>query len=136
MSVPVSDRQEGELKVFTQARALTVRSLRICSNEKHFPKRLRWAYSSKICEKANEMYALILQANSVFVESENDARLRITYWKQSLACAVAMEGLIDLATELTTMSLDKVRSWESEVKEVQSLIRNRIKSDKRRFCNG
>lgn len=136
MSVPVSKRQEGELKVFTKGRQLVARTLTICSNEKHFPKKLRWAYSSKICDKASEMYALILQANSVFVESEQDIQIRIGYWKQALACATALEGFADLSIELSSMGLDKIRSWESEIREVKTLIRNRIKSDKTRFCNG
>lgn len=134
MSVPVSKRQEGELVVFTKSRQLLARTITVCSNEKHFPKKLRWAFASKICDKANEMYTLILQANSVYVENEQEAQLRILYWKQALACAVALESLADLSVELSQMSLDKVRSWVKDIHEVITLIRNRIKSDKERFC--
>jgi len=136
MSVPVSKRQDGELKVFTKGRQLVARTLTICSNEKHFSKKLRWAFTSKICDKASEMYALILQANSVLVENEIEAQLRINYWKQALACATALEGFADLSIEMSSMTLDKVRSWEAEIREVKTLIRNRIKSDKARFYNG
>ena len=136
MSVPESKRTEGELKVITKGRALIVRTLAVCSNEKYFPKRLRWCYTQQIVTEASGMFSLINKANSVFVKSEEDARLRIRYWREALACATALYAFVDLSHDTAHVELEKVRSWCMEVHEVQTLIRGRINAELRKSQNG
>ena len=70
MSVPQSKQTEGELKVFTKARALVVRTLSLCSNEDYFSKKKRWVVAGKMCDLVNEMFTNILKANSVYLPIE------------------------------------------------------------------
>ena len=136
MSVPESKRAEGELKVIVKSRALTARTLTVCSNEKHFPKRLRWCYTAHICAECNGMYSAVVKANSVYVSTEEDARLRIGYWREAYAFSASFAAYIDLALELSDVKLDTIRSWRVDLEEVRNLIRSRINSETRRFRNG
>jgi len=136
MSVPESKRAEGELKVITKSRELTARTLRICSNEKHFPKRLRWCFTSHICKECNEMLSAIIKANSVYVLTEEDAQLRIRYWREALAFSSSFAMYIDLAMEMAEVKLDTIRSWRVELEEVRNLIRSRINSETKRYRCG
>jgi len=136
MSVPESKRAEGELKVIVKSRALTARTLTVCSNEKHFPKRLRWCYTAHICAECNGMYSAVVKANSVYVSTEEDARLRIGYWREAYAFSASLAAYIDLALELSDVKLDTIRSWRVDLEEVRNLIRSRINSETRRFRNG
>lgn len=136
MSVPESKRAEGELKVIVKSRALTARTLTVCSNEKHFPKRLRWCYTAHICAECNGMYSAVVKANSVYVSTEEDARLRIGYWREAYAFSASLAAYIDLALELSDVKLDTIRSWRVDLEEVRNLIRSRINSETKRFRNG
>ena len=136
MSVPESKRAEGELKVITRSRALTARTLKVCSNEKHFPKRLRWCFTAHICKECNEMYSAVIKANSVYVLTEQDAQLRIRFWREAYAFSSSLAAYIDLALDLSEVKLDTIRSWRVELEEVRTMIRGRINSEKRRFEHG
>ena len=136
MSVPESKRAEGELKVIVKSRAFTARTLTVCSNEKHFAKRLRWCYTAHICAECNGMYSAGVKANSVYVSSEEDARLRIGYWREAYAFSASLAAYIDLALELSDVKLDTIRSWRVDLEEVRNLIRSRINSETKRFRNG
>ena len=119
-----------------KSRALTARTLRICSNEKHFPKRLRWLYTVHICNECNGMYSSIIKANSVYVLTEEDARLRIRYWREAYAFSSSFAAYIDLALDLSEVNIDTIHSWRVELEEVKNLIRSRINAETRRFKNG
>ena len=136
MSVPESKRAEGELKVITKSRQLTARTLTVCSSEKHFPKRLRWCYTAHICAECNGMFSAVIKANSVYVLTEDDARLRIGYWREAYAFSSSLAAYIDLALDMSDVKLETIRSWRVELEEVRSLIRSRINSETRRFKHG
>ena len=136
MSVPESKRAEGELRVITKSRQLTARTLTICSSEKHFPKRLRWCYTAHICKECNGMFSAIVKANSVYVLTEEDTRLRMSFWREAYAFSSSFAAYIDLAMDMSEVSLDTIRSWRVELEGVRNLIRGRINSESRRFKNG
>ena len=48
MSVVKSKRHDGLLAVITKANELAVYTIKICSNEKSFPKHYRWCITAKI----------------------------------------------------------------------------------------
>lgn len=133
MSVPEGKRDIEELTVITKGRAFVARTIRICGNEKHFAKRLRWDFTQNIPKLAVHLYACCRKANRVYVECQADAQMRLGFWKEALCDADALMGLIDLSVELSSMPLEKVRSWSAELDQIQALIQGRIKSDKRRY---
>lgn len=136
MSVPEGKRTEGELAVITKARALAMRTISLCSNNKYFSKRRRWLFTGKICELSNSAYALINAANSIYVETTADATERILTWKRALARLSALYAFVDLCPELSQIGLERAASWAGDIKEVQRLVRDRIRSDMKRYKNG
>ena len=134
MSVPEGKRNVETLTVITKGRAFVARTIRICGNEKHFAKRLRWDFTHNIPDLAVEMFTDCRKANRVRVECQADAQMRLGFWKEALSDADALMGLIDLCTELSSMSLEKIQSWSAELNEIQNLIQAQIKSDKRRYA--
>jgi len=76
MSVVQSKRGQGELEVLTKARELATYTIKICTNEKSFPKRYRWCITNKIVENAIEINSNIGKANDVYVTDGEDYRLR------------------------------------------------------------
>ena len=52
MSVVKSKRTKGKMEVITKAHDLAEHTVRICSNEKNFPKRYRWCITAKVVDSA------------------------------------------------------------------------------------
>ena len=134
MSVPELKRDIEELTVITKGRAFVARTVRICGNEKHFAKRLRWDFTHKIPSLAVDIFVCCRKANRVRVECQQDAQKRMGFWKEALSDADALMGLIDLCVDLSSMPLEKVQTWSADLDEVQRLIEARIKSDRRRYA--
>ena len=82
------------------------------------------------------MFSAIVKANSVYVLTEEDARLRMSFWREAYAFSSSFAAYIDLAMDMSEVSLDTIRSWRVELEEVRNLIRGRINSESRRFKNG
>ena len=76
MSVPKTKRGEGQLVVLTKAYELAEYSIKICKNEKHFPKSYRWCLTSKIVDSAVSIYTKIRQSNAIFVQNADDYAVR------------------------------------------------------------
>ena len=66
MSVVKSKRGKSKFEVLVKANELAAFTIRICSNEKNFPKRYRWAITSKIVNEAIDICRYIRKANSAF----------------------------------------------------------------------
>ena len=76
MAVVKSERSQGDMKVITKARELATYTIKICTNEKNFPKRYRWCITNKIVENAVEINSNINRSNEVFVSDDEDFKLR------------------------------------------------------------
>lgn len=138
MSVPKSKRSISKLEVITKANMLASHTIRICSNEKHFPKRYRWCITAKIVEHAIEISSLVNMANSVYIntESENwksDWSLRRGYQVQALAHTYSLLTMMDIAYRTFGIDGSKMDYWTGLVIDVQNLIRNWKKSDENRY---
>lgn len=77
MSVPEFKRDIEELPVITKGRAFVARTVRLCGNEKHFAKRLRWDFTHAIPSLAVDMFVCCRKANRVRVECRQDAQMRM-----------------------------------------------------------
>lgn len=123
MSVPKSLRKEGELQVLTKSKELTKYTIRICSNEKSFPKKYRWCVTNKIVDDAVDISRYITMANSVFPKTDKDKELRRQYQNQAIAKSYALLSEIDVAYTTFGIESDRVAYWTKLVLEVQSLLR-------------
>lgn len=77
MSVVESKREEGKLRAATKAKELAVYTIRICSNEKNFPKRYRWCLTNEIVRAALQINCCIEKANSVRYKNATEGELEI-----------------------------------------------------------
>jgi len=132
MSVVKSQREETELTVITKANELTAYTIKICSNEKNFPKRYRWCITSKIVESSINIGNNIIKANSIYVQSAEDLAARSRYQKEALIETYALLNMISIAYETFGIESDRVKYWTQLVNSVQTLIRNWRKSDANR----
>lgn len=133
MSVVSSKRGVGRLTVFTKANDLAAFTIRICSNEKNFPKHYRWCVTSKIVDAALDINNYITMANSVYVQSENDIALRHQFQQKAIASSYALLSMIDIAYRTFGIDSTKIDHWTGMILEVQNLLRNWKKSDNDRY---
>ena len=64
MSVPEGKRNVETLTVITKGRSFVARTIKVCGNEKHFAKRLRWDFTHNIPDLAVEMFTDCRKANA------------------------------------------------------------------------
>jgi hypothetical protein len=133
MSVVKSKRSKPKLGVLTKARKLAVYTLRICSNEKNFPKRLRWCMINDIVKDARDIHRYIRKANSIYVAFRSDFDTRRQFQNQAIASIDAMLGDMDIAYALFNVDDDRIEYWTGLVIEVQNLLREWRKSDQERY---
>lgn len=131
MSVVKSKQTEGKLLVVTKARELAAYTIKICSNEKNFPKRYRWCITAKIVDVSSNVNA----ANSIYVNDDNkkDYQLRRQYQTKALAETYALLSMIDIAYSVFSIESKRIEYWTRLVNEVQVLLRNWRKSDYDRY---
>ncbi len=133
MSVVKSKRSKPKLGVLTKATELRAYTIRICSNEKNFPKRLRWCMTNDIVREAGNVQRYIRKANSVYVVYPSDFDTRRQFQNQAVASIDAMLGDMDLAYMLFNIDDDKIDYWTGLIVEVQGLLREWRKSDQERY---
>lgn len=133
MSVPETKRSDGKLKVVTKSRELESYTVRICSNEKNFPKRYRWCVTNKIVDAAIEIANCIEMANSVFVKTQRDYALRRNYQLKARAHIFSLLSMIDLGYRTFGIESNRVEFWTSLVCDVRKLLDSWIKSEEDRY---
>lgn len=134
MSVPKPRRGESKLEVLVKATALASYTVRICSNEKRFPKRYRWCLTNKIVDAAIDIDRYAVLANSIFLT--NDQKLfetRREYQTKALSTTYSLLSLINIAYDTYHIDGKSIDYWVGLVVDVQNLIRKWRKSDEKRF---
>jgi len=133
MSVVKSKRGEGQLVVITKSNELATHTIRICSNEKVFPKHYRWCITNKIVDAALEINNNANMANSVYVSDATDYSLRKAYQTKALAATYSLLSMMDISYRTFGMESSKIEYWTGLVLEVQNLLRKWRKSDAERY---
>ena len=133
MSVVKSKRGEGQLLVITKANELATYTIKICSNEKNFPKHYRWCITNKIVDSALDINNYITMANAVFVTDKNDVALRKQFQTKAIAASYALLSMMDIAYRTFGIESKKIEYWTGLVIEVQNYLRNWKKSDAERY---
>lgn len=133
MSVPKSKRSEGQLTVLVKANELATHTIKICSNEKNFPKHYRWCITNKIVDSALDINNYITMANAVFVTDKNDVALRKQFQTKAIAASYALLSMMDIAYRTFGIESKKIEYWTGLVIELQNYLRNWKKSDAERY---
>lgn len=74
MSVVRGEREETKMAVVEQAEELAGYTLKMATNEKRFPKRYRWCFTSKLCDTALELTELVHEANGIFAKDKSEIK--------------------------------------------------------------
>ena len=135
MSVVKSKRGEGQLLVITKANELATYTIKICSNEKSFPKHYRWCITSKIVDAAIEISNNANMANSVFVKDSSDYAIRKQYQTKALASTYSLLSMMDISYRVFGIENSRMEYWTKIAVEVQTMLRNWRKSDMERYKN-
>lgn len=137
MSVRKGDRTQGKLQVLKYVRDLCVYTLKLCKNEKVFPKAQRWLMTSKIANEAVDAFTCIRRANSVRVTegitAEDDFRFRRAQQISAQSHIDALLGLIDIAYELNGIESRRIEYWTNLAVKADRLLRSWMRSDKEKF---
>lgn len=134
MSVPASKRGESKLEVVTAAYTLAVHTIKICSNEKNFPKRYRWCITNKIVDTATEIVKLVNIANSIYVTDKSTYDARKVYQVKALAETYSLTALMQIGYELFGIDSKKIDYWAGLIIKERNLIRSWKKADGERYC--
>ena len=129
MSVVKSKQSVGKLVAVTKSRELAEYTLKICANEKAFPKRYRWCLTAKIVESAMNINNGVNMANSVFVLDDADFLLRKQYQTRALAETYALLSMVDIAYRTYSLETARVEYWTRLIYDVQTIIRNWRKAE-------
>lgn len=135
MSVVKSKRGEGRLAVITKANELATYTIKICSNEKNFPKHYRWCITSKIVDAAIEINNYANMANSVYVKGSDDYTLRKQYQTKALASTYALLSMMDISYRTFGIESRRMEYWSKLTSEVQTMLRQWRKADNDRYKN-
>lgn len=133
MAVVKSKRSEGHLTVLVKANELAMHTIKVCSNEKNFPKHYRWCITSRIVEAALDINNNITMANAVYVSDKNDYDLRKKFQNKAIASSYALLSMMDIAYRTFSIKSDSIEYWTGLVIEVQNYLRNWKKSDAERY---
>ena len=129
MSVVKSKQSVGKLVAVTKSRELAEYTLKICANEKTFPKRYRWCLTAKIVDSAMNINNGVNMANSVFVRDDADYLLRKQYQTRALAETYALLSMVDIAYRTYSLETARVEYWTRLIYDVQNIIRNWRKAE-------
>ncbi len=132
MSVVKSKRGKSRFEVLIKANELAAFTIRICSNEKNFPKRYRWTITSKIVDEAIDICRFIRKANkyALDIEKPKDYKKRLKYQKKALGSTDSMLALMDIAYYTFHIKDEKIDNWVGMVVSLQALLESWKKSDK------
>jgi hypothetical protein len=129
MSVVKSKQSVGKLVAVTKSRELAEYTLKICANEKTFPKRYRWCLTAKIVDSAMNINNGVNMANSVFVRDDADYLLRKQYQTRALAETYALLSMVDIAYRTYSLETARAEYWTRLIYDVQNIIRNWRKAE-------
>jgi len=133
MSVPENRRKESKLAVQTKAKELAYYTVRICSNEKVFPKRDRWIITNRIVSTVLTIMEEVDVANDIFVSTKGDFELRRKSQTIAFSSTAKLLGLMELAYIKYAIEGNKMMNWTQLVVDTRNLIKKWRQVDKERY---
>lgn len=139
MSVPVHKRTPQKFGVLAKAIELAAHTVKICGNEKNFPKKYRWMLTEEIVRTAVRIVMDIREANSIRVVNAADLDRRRALQQSANGRCEALLTLIEIAWATFGHSGINVEHWTGLVLDVEEAIsvwrrsdaavRKRVKDD-------
>ena len=129
MSVPVSKRSQSTCLAVCKADELCAYTVKICSNEKNFPKRYRWCLTNKIVDSAANVDRFASAANSIRVTDTVSHQIRRGYQLRSFAESKSLESMVRIAYNTFHIDDSRIEYWAQLIYDVQNLLYAWIKSE-------
>ena len=129
MSVLKRFRSESPFAVRDEARKLEVKIIKLCMNEKYFPKRYRFILTMDIIQDAHKLADYIEAANKLEL-TEVTSKRRLMYQKEALVRIEYILRKFILAEELGfTIPEASLKELGEDLVKEEKLIKNWIESD-------
>lgn len=135
MSVKSIDRSEAPptFVVRRVAREFYGKCIKVCANEKHMPKRLRWINAQRILDDAAAIKRELNMANSLRLDvSQLERDQRLLHQNMALGMCDDVLDEIDTANEVHPLGDQCLAGLVESVDELVALIHKWVKSDARR----
>ena len=133
MSVLARFRTESPFEVRDRARTIEVKIIKLCMNEKYFPKRYRFILTTSIVEDVHKLVDHIETANALPL-NENFYKRRLTYQKEALSKVDSLFRKFMLAEELGfSIPEGTLKDLGESLSKEEALIKKWIESDKARI---
>lgn len=131
------------MQVLQLSRELTIYTIKICKNEKVFPKSYRWILTQQIVNEAVEAMNCIRRANSTRLPdgkmqkdvASDNARYRLRQQSEAYSHLEALLGMMDIAYGALPISGDRMEYWTGLVVGVEEKLKAWVKSDKKRVSD-
>lgn len=107
-------------------------TIRICKNEKVFPKSDRWLITSRITAKAEEIMEHAREANDIRVDSFESYMERRKHQIAAHGCCESLLSLIEISYKVIGLEGSRVEYWTGLIVELEELIQRWVRSDKDR----
>lgn len=139
MSVLKSQRGDSVVQFLDTARELEIYTIKQCAK---FPKRYMFLITKDIVALANAVYNNVKAANSIYVITADDARLRREYVTKANCNLQCLISQIDIAREFvrTTDENKPIKctvweKWATLITTEAKLLASLKESDKKRYGN-
>lgn len=133
MSVLKRFRSESPFAVRDEARKLEIKIIKLCMNEKYFPKRYRFILTIDIIQDAHKLADYIEAANKLEL-TEVTSKRRLMYQKEALVRIEYILRKFILAEELGfTIPEASLKELGEDLVKEEKLIKNWIESDRVRL---
>lgn len=127
------ERSPGKYDVLLAAKELAGHTIRLTSNENHFPKRYRLSVANKIQDKAIFIADCLIMANEIYPNSALELDRRILYQKEARAACRSMMTLMEIAAATFRIDAGSLRYWVEQARDVRNHTTAWIQSDLKRF---
>lgn len=133
MSVLKRFRSESPFAVRDEARKLEIKIIKLCMNEKYFPKRYRFILTMDIIQDAHKLADYIEAANKLEL-TEVTSKRRLMYQKEAIIRIEYILRKFILAEELGfTIPEASLKELGEDLVKEEKLIMNWIESDRVRL---
>lgn len=133
MSVPVYKRSENKLQALSDTIAAASYVIKMCENDKIFPKKTRWSMGSRIIDECISAVVHVRTANKIKIVDEDTFKKRTDLQRQVLLEFEHLWGIMDLAVSIYSIPMDKVGVFSSLLLKAEGCVYNWMRSDIRKY---
>lgn len=127
------EKSEAKYDILLKAKELAGYTLRITSNEKHFPKRYRLTVTNKMQEMSVNIVNWLIMANEIYPETKQEREERTLLQKKARAECRAMLTMMEIAADTFSIRPETLREWTDKTTKLKNQTTRWILADKERF---